>query len=302
MQFVFRKFSVSLALKELPTHYKPSNIYDLDIFPKQYEDFVSKLGSEYPGYNDPIYMNWLKKVRNAPSRIGKVNKVEYNSDHIQTWSTLYSKLRELHYEFACEEHIENLRELEDYDIISSNEVPNFVKINKYLKHKSGFQMVNVGGMVEPRIFLYGLAFKVFYSTQYIRHKSVPFYSPEPDIVHEVMGHVPMLANKEFAKFSQGIGRKALGAPDDVIDILGKVYFFTVEFGILSDKVFGAGILGSCKELEHVGTGKGKIDEWNLEKVVKQNLTLSDYQPQYVDVGSLSNLKDIFAEVSEYLDL
>lgn len=289
-------------MKDPIEHFRPKNIQDLDRLPKNYEDFVNKLGSNYPGYDDPAYMSWLYKVRNAPSKIGEVNKVEYNDDHVHTWSTVYSRLKNLHDSYACDKYNQNFKELEELGIFSERKIPNFTILNKHLAQKSGFQLVNVGGMIKPRFFLYGLAFKVFFTTQYIRHKSVPFYASEPDIIHEILGHVPMLVDKKFAEMFQEIGQKSLGAPDHVIDILGRVYFFIVEFGILSNKVLGAGILSSSKEIELIASGKAKIEEWNIQKIINQDLVLSDYQPQYIDIVKMENLKEIFAEVYNYLNI
>ena len=115
-------------------------------------------------------------------------------------------------------------------------------------------------------------------------------------MHELMGHVPLLSNKNFANFTRAVGQMAINADDDLIDLLAKVYFFTVEFGVVDNKIIGAGILGSCKESEKVGKRIGKFEDWDLEKVLEKEFTLSDYQACYVDVGSVENLERIFEEI------
>lgn len=123
----------------------------------------------------------------------------------------------------------------------------------------------MNGILSQREFLNCLAFRTFCCTQYIRHHTKPEYTPEPDILHEFMGHVPMFADPKVCDISQLIGQLSLGATDQQIAILGSIYWFTIEFGVCieegKNKFYGAGIASSYGEIGHMvkSTDLRKLD-------------------------------------------
>jgi phenylalanine-4-hydroxylase len=159
----------------------------------------------------------------------------------------------------------------------------------------------VAGLLGSRDFLNGLAFRVFFSTQYLRHHSAPFYTPEPDLVHELIGHAPMFADAAFADLSQEIGLASLGASDDDIERLARCYWYSVEFGVLREdgavKAYGAGLLSSSGELAYAcdpastpGRARPKMLPWRPDKAAAQFYPITEYQPAYFVAESLQDAK------------
>lgn len=172
----------------------------------------------------------------------------YTKEELETWGVVYEQLVKLYPTHACSEfnHIfplliqncgyrqDNIPQLEDISNFLKGKKTSEIrklfalraKINSRLSRdfvdSSGFTIRPVAGLLSSRDFLAGLAFRVFHSTQYIRHPSQPLYTPEPDVCHELLGHAPLLADPEFAAFSQQIGLASLGAPDEYVQKLATV--------------------------------------------------------------------------------
>ncbi|XP_065189639.1 phenylalanine-4-hydroxylase-like, partial [Sycon ciliatum] len=172
-----------------------------------------------------------------------------------------------------------------------------------LTARTGFRLRPVAGLLSSRDFLAGLAFRVFHSTQYIRHSSRPLYTPEPDICHELLGHAPLFADPGFAAFSQEIGLASLGAPDDWVTKLATLYWFTVEYGMCREdgelKAYGAGLLSSFGELKYCIKQSADDEDktipthqsFNPEKIAETEYPVTTYQPTYFVADSFADAKE-----------
>ena len=133
-------------------------------------------------------------------------------------------------------------------------IPQLAEVSRKVEAISGFRLEPVAGLVAPRVFLESLANGVFLCTQYIRHHSTPLYTPEPDVVHEIVGHAVTLASERLAQLNRLFGEAVRRAQSTaVLDQLARVYWFTIEFGVLLEKgkvkAYGTGLLSSAGELE-----------------------------------------------------
>jgi len=265
----------------------PRKAEDLDLFARKTMEYGAELQSDHPGFKDKEYRErraHLAQLAQKYKQGEPLPIVEYTEEENKTWGLVYNGLKKLFPTHACKEHIHVFPLLEKFAGYCPEKIPQLQQVSEFLQKCTGWTLRPVAGLLSSRDFINALAFRIFHSTQYIRHSSKPMYTPEPDVCHELLGHVPLLADPAFASFSQAIGLASLGASDEDIERLGTLYWFTVEFGLCQQKegirAYGAGLLSSFGELEHCLTDKPEKVPFDPHVASKQKYGITEYQMKY----------------------
>ncbi len=268
---------------------------DLPEFRDMKFENINELHIDHPGANDKEYRerrDYIAALTKSFRQTGVITDVDYNAREQRVWRYVAEELEELQQRYASPFYLRAKKDLG----ITTSQIPQLSEMNRRLKELTGFRLAPIEGLVETRGFFSWLSYRVMLCTQYIRHHSHPAYTPEPDIVHEAIGHIPMFTNPNFADFSQFIGHGARIANDKQLEELGRLYWFTVEFGMVEHegdiKAYGAGLLSSFGELEHAFSDQVERRPFNLEQVISHEYTYSDMQPVLYVVPSYAELKEV----------
>lgn len=220
------------------------------------------------------------------------------TDH-NTWTVLFERQSSLLQRRAAEEIILGLEELE----ICNNQIPKFSALNHILQRKTGFSIVPVKGFIPEDLFFKFLSERKFPSTCFIRKPNQLDYLEEPDIFHDVFGHVPLLVNPIFSDFMEMFGRKGLEAIEvGMLKFAATLYWFTVEFGLIQSanglRIYGAGITSSkgesiyCLDSEVPARVK-----FNALRVMKTQYHIDSFQKTYFVIESFQQLFDALHNLS-----
>ena len=235
---------------------------------------------DHPGATDPDY----RLRRAAIAEVGAAHRagdvipdVTYTAEEDEVWAIVSAELATKHQGLACAEYLRGAAAL----TLPTERVPQLREVDDRVRALSGFRILPVPGLVPSRSFYAALAGRTFLSTQYIRHHSVPFYTPEPDIIHEIVGHANMLASPVFADLYELAGQASLRATsDDAMAYFSKVFWFTLEFGVVWEdgelRTYGAGLLSSYGEIDEFRSAD--IRPWDLHTMGTLDYDIAHYQP------------------------
>ena len=219
------------------------------------------------------------------------NWAGYSADEHAVWDFLYRRQRDILADRADEAVLKGHETLN----LNRGGIPNFAEINEELKARTGFTVVAVPGLVPDEVFFTHLANRRFPAGQFIRGRHQLDYLQEPDIFHDVFGHVPLLTNPVFADYMEAYGQGGLRAMKfGKLKNLAALYWYTVEFGLIETpkgvKIYGAGISSSKDEsifaLDDPSPNRIRFD---LERVMRTDYRIDDYQQTYFVIRSYDDL-------------
>lgn len=215
------------------------------------------------------------------------------ADHA-TWRTLFERQRRLLPGRACDEFVQGMRDLP----IAADRIPDFLELSDVLQGRTGWQVVAVPGLVPDEVFFEHLANRRFPAGNFIRRPDQLDYLEEPDVFHDVFGHVPMLVNPVIADYLQAYGEGGLRAQRlGTLSQLARVYWYTIEFGLLRQadglRLYGAGIASSFSEttfsLDDPSPNRVRFD---LERVMRTQYRIDDFQETYFVIDGFEQLLEL----------
>ena len=243
----------------------------------------------------------------------------YSEANHDTWRQLYRKIRPQWEKYATDKFMEGVNNL----MLSPDAIPNLDEINKFLAPLSGFRAKAVSGYVPAYLFFDCLRTRNFPTTITIRDGQKLDYLPEPDIFHDVAGHVPMHTDRQFSNVLVRFGEVAQFAAiraqnmsrdreevvrcvESNIKAMARFFWFTVEFGLMKQrgelKVYGSGLLSSIGEIEHsIISPNVQRYPAQLEWIINQYFEIDHYQPLLFYVESFDHLFDLVGELEKWLE-
>lgn len=227
---------------------------------------------------------------------------KYSAEDKAVWSTLFNRQKELLEKNAAPEFLSALEEIK----FSSEKIPDFREVDAILMAKTGWSLEVVEGIINEYDFFNLLSNKKFPATTWLRKLNELDYLPEPDMFHDVFGHVPLLVNKEYTNLFERIGRLGVKHSDDakILHQLGRFYWFTIEFGLVKFKgelkIYGAGIISSNGESKYALSSTPQHLPFDVQAIINTDFENDKIQDKYFVLDSFKQLYNCMDELERLI--
>ncbi len=257
-------------------------------------EVIVHLAHDHPGANDPAYRERRAQIAAAALawRSGQASpSITYTDEEQDVWATVCRELAPKHERYAVVE----FREAKERMSLPAERIPNLDEVSDRVRPLSGWRYLPAAGLVALDQFYGSLAERRFHSTQYVRHPAVPLYTPEPDIIHEVIGHGHLLATPTFGELHRlaGVAARRLSELEN-LRFLSRVFWFSLEFGVVVEdgelRAYGAGILSSYGEIEEFRGMEHR--PLHLVEMGTAEYDITAYQPVLYRAESIDELVDV----------
>ena len=256
---------------------------------------LADLPIDHPGVGDAEYRRRRAEIAAAAPALGvaaadRVPDIAYRDGEHQLWAMVSGELTSAHRATACAAFLRGCAALS----LPKDLVPQLSLVDRRLGDLSGYGLHAVPGLVPTRTFYALIGQRLFPTTQYLRHPSAPRFTPEPDLIHELIGHAQSLAEPTFAALYEAAGAAAGRTETDAaLEALGRILWFTIEFGVVDEngqtKAWGAGILSSIGELATFRSAERR--PWDLRAMATIDYDYTKMQPVLFEAPSWSFIED-----------
>ncbi len=230
---------------------------------------------------------------------------KYKEEDFQVWKLLYERQYPELPGAAIQEYIEGI----DRVRFVADKIPRFDETNQYLSSYTGWELVVVPGLIPDKEFFELLANKKFPASTWLRKMEELDYLEEPDMFHDVFGHVPLLTNQNVVDFLQELSKIALVYIDNqwAIELMSRIYWFTVEFGLIQEngnlRIYGAGILSSKGETHYsIHDPKPARHPFDVAKILRTPYRKDVFQKEYFVIDSFKQLADCIPDLDREMKI
>ena len=226
----------------------------------------------------------------------------YSAEDFHVWETLFDRQLPNLQQYASAAYLEALDTLK----FSNKRIPDFKEVIEILRPLTGWSIHVVPNISPAHEFFNFIAGKQFTATCWLRTMAQLDYIEEPDMFHDVFAHIPLISNPDYCRFLEGLGHMAadFGDNEDAIEMIGRFYWFTIEFGLIREngalKIYGAGIISSCGETKHCMSEVPQRKDFDIDAILETSYRNDILQDTYFIIDSFKQLYESLPLMREKL--